>query len=93
MNIIDQSVCQEQLEKLNRMQNMFEDIKDLLKQIGIKEPRALKILVCVELWPHIHMLKSLASVPQNVTLLGNKVIVDVIKLGRVHIGVGRSNPM
>lgn len=48
MNIIDQSFCQEQLEKLNRMQNnLFEDIKDLLKQIGIKEPRALKIVVCV----------------------------------------------
>lgn len=39
------------------------------------------------------MLKSLTSVPQNVTLFANKIVADIIKLGGVHIGVGRSNPM
>ena len=56
MNIIDELVsdelfCQKLLEKLNKMQNMFEDIEDLPEQIGLEEPRALSVVFRVEWCP------------------------------------------
>lgn len=60
MNIIDELVsdelfCQKQLEKLNKMQNTFEDIEDLPEQIGLEEARALSVVLRVEWCPPIHI--------------------------------------